>query len=126
RLELGGASPNPAALELRVRFGLASAAPARLELLDLSGRRCAASEVGSLGPGNHVLAMPAAHLAPGIYVLRLMQSGSERRARCAGLPRPRSRSRSERLPRSPRAGRRPARPFRPRSGSSAATPTPWC
>ena len=34
-------------------------------------------------PGNHVLAMPAAHLAPGIYVLRLMQSGSERRARCA-------------------------------------------
>ena len=83
RLELGGASPNPAALELRVRFGLASAAPARLELLDLAGRRCAASEVGSLGPGNHVLAMPAAHLAPGIYVLRLMQSGSERRARCA-------------------------------------------
>ena len=46
------------------------------------GRRCWSSEVGTIGPGNHVLAVPA-RLAPGIYTLRLTQGESELRARCA-------------------------------------------
>ncbi len=54
RLELEGARPNPAvAGQLTVAFTLPNAEPARLELIDVSGRRLAARDVGSLGPGRH-------------------------------------------------------------------------
>jgi hypothetical protein len=78
-LALGGAYPNPASgPAFNVSFALADAAPARLELLDVGGRCVAAREVGSLGPGAHVVsfATEASRLPAGLYVIRLDQGGS--------------------------------------------------
>ena len=83
RLAFAGVSPNPAMRDLRVMFELGSGAAARLELLDLAGRRRAAFDVTAMGPGRHAMTIPAAGLAPGIYLLRLTQNGEERHARCA-------------------------------------------
>jgi hypothetical protein len=74
--ELAGLRPNPAVGELAVSFTLPSAAPATLALLDVSGRRLIAREVGSLGPGRHLQRLgEGARFAPGIYWLRLTQAG---------------------------------------------------
>jgi hypothetical protein len=73
---LDGLRPNPAVGELAVSFTLPSAAPTTLALLDVSGRRLIAREVGSLGPGRHLLRLgEGARFAPGIYWLRLTQAG---------------------------------------------------
>ena len=62
------------------------AAPAQLELLDISGRRVAVREVGSLGPGRHVVALaPEGSLPAGAYLLRLSQHGNQRVARVVVL-----------------------------------------
>jgi hypothetical protein len=70
-------SPNPAQGELAVTFSLPRSGPARLELIDLNGRRVASREVGDLGAGRHVfrfdreiLAIPA-----GVYAVKLIQNG---------------------------------------------------
>jgi hypothetical protein len=70
-----GVSPNPAEGALSVAFALESAAPARLEVLDVAGRRVLAREVGALGPGQHILRLEKARLPAGIYTVRLAQSG---------------------------------------------------
>jgi hypothetical protein len=76
--------PNPARrTPLMIGFTLPISAPARLEVLDVSGRRIMAREIGALGPGPHRLAM-AATLPPGIYLIRLSQ-GSNVRVRRAVL-----------------------------------------
>lgn len=75
-LALRGAWPNPAQEAARVWFTLADGGPARLELLDLAGRRLRALEVGHLGPGlHHVDLERIAALRPGLYLLRLTQAG---------------------------------------------------
>jgi hypothetical protein len=69
-----------------VRFSLPAAAPARLELLDVSGRRVMERAVGALGPGRHTLAFTANRsLAAGIYLIRLSQGTSVRTTRVALL-----------------------------------------
>jgi hypothetical protein len=81
-LTLRSLAPNPAARELSVRFALADAGPARLELFDVAGRSVRVLEVG--GPGErtarfeHLDALPA-----GLYVVRLSQRGQARAARVA-------------------------------------------
>ncbi len=79
--------PNPArAGALVVRFSLPSAAAARLELLDVAGRRIAAREVGSLGPGRHALDLVEGRgLAPGLYLVGLRQGPNVRVARAVVL-----------------------------------------
>jgi hypothetical protein len=68
--------PNPVVDRFSVSFSLPSAAPARLELIDLSGRRVFSRDVGALGAGSHHLEIDAARsFAPGMYFLRLAQSG---------------------------------------------------
>lgn len=65
-----------------VRFRLASAAPARLELLDVTGRCVTAREVGTLGAGQHAVGFgEESRLTPGLYWVRLSQSGAARVAR---------------------------------------------
>ena len=79
-----GLRPNPAGADPSVAFALESAEPARLEVLDAVGRRVFAREVGSLGPGQHVLRLsPERRLPPGIYSLRLVQNGRVAVARAA-------------------------------------------
>ena len=75
-LALSGTRPNPARGDLMVEFSLPDAASARLELLDVSGRRLMAREVGVLGAGRHTIALaPERALAPGVYLLRLTRGG---------------------------------------------------
>src|SRR5262249_23618983 len=59
---------------LTVEFAIPSAAPARLELFDISGRALVSREVGSFGAGRHSLSLNTGHtLPPGLYFVRLSQ-----------------------------------------------------
>jgi hypothetical protein len=82
---LASVSPNPShGSAPTVRFTLPSAATASLEVLDVSGRRIAAREVGSLGAGEHALGLEeGGHLAPGFYLVRLTQGANTRTTRMA-------------------------------------------
>ncbi len=76
------AGPNPARGALAVRFSLPDARPARLELLDLAGRRMRSFAVA--GAGTHTERLEAlGALAPGVYLLRLSQGGEARVTRVA-------------------------------------------
>jgi hypothetical protein len=74
---LRGMTPNPAPAGAGlIGFSLPDASPARLELMDVSGRHVFSREVGSLGRGEHVVRVsPAQPLAPGLYLVRLTQGG---------------------------------------------------
>jgi hypothetical protein len=72
-LALEGLRPNPAAGEPMASFTLASGSPARLELLDVTGRVWFARAVGDLGPGSHVLRLGRS-VPAGMYWLRLTQN----------------------------------------------------
>jgi len=86
-LSLAGLRPNPATgRDLTIHFSLVSTAPASLEMLDLAGRVVRAREVGSLGPGPHVVHLgDGARIRPGIYMLRLVQGEKVRHARAVVL-----------------------------------------
>jgi len=76
RLSLRGVFPNPSSGRSTLWFSLASSAPARLEILDLGGRRVFEREVGSMGAGFHVLPIDQERSLPiGVYVVRLSQGG---------------------------------------------------
>ena len=79
-LALALASGNPSR-RLGVRFALPDAAPARLELFDVSGRRRFAREVGVAGAGEHDEAIETPGLSPGVYVIRLTRGAQVRSAR---------------------------------------------
>jgi hypothetical protein len=65
-----------------VDVALPSADPARLEVLDVMGRRVAMRELGSLGTGRHSVDLGAGQrFAPGVYLLRLTQGNDARVAR---------------------------------------------
>jgi hypothetical protein len=76
-LALQGASPNPAfGPEVDIQFDLPGGGDARLELLDVGGRRVAVREVGALGPGHHQVRLGAGTPLPrGIYFVRLSSGG---------------------------------------------------
>lgn len=86
-LALSPMRPNPArGNTLRVEFTLPDGAPARLELLDVSGRMVASDEVGMLGAGRHVRNLRGNHrLAPGVYLVRLTRGADSRVARVVAL-----------------------------------------
>lgn len=85
RFALDGARPNPARGDrLNVWFSLPSANAARLELLDVSGRRVAYREVGALGAGQHLADLSEGRKLPaGVYLVRLTQGPNSRVARVA-------------------------------------------
>lgn len=78
RPRLAGAYPNPfTGGELRLAVMLAGNAPARLELLDIGGRRVASRSLDGYGRGGHVVrwsGLPP--LAPALYVIRLTQGAA--------------------------------------------------
>jgi type IX secretion system substrate protein len=79
---LSGPRPNPTNRDLTISLSLPNSSPARLEVLDLAGRRLVVREVGGLGPGNHVLNLgKGATLAPGVYLLRLTRENRSLTAR---------------------------------------------
>ena len=77
RFALRGMTPNPAPAGAGlIVFSLPDASPARLELVDVSGRQVFSREVGSLGRGEHVVRVSGSQpLAPGLYLVRLTQGG---------------------------------------------------
>jgi len=78
-LVLIGVRPNPSRSGFAVAFSLAGAAPARIEVLDLQGRRIFARELEGLGRADHVVALPETRALPaGVYVVRLSQGGRSR------------------------------------------------
>ena len=79
-LALLGAWPNPVASRGAVRFTLGDRADVQVDLFDTLGRRVASLAAGSFGPGAHEVALDAAGLPPGTYVLRLAASGETRTA----------------------------------------------
>jgi len=82
---LEGVRPNPAnRSRLNVAFALPSGAAARLDLIDVSGRRVISREVGSLGAGRHTVNLSEGRaVAPGLYWVRFTQGANERAARVA-------------------------------------------
>jgi hypothetical protein len=79
---LAGARPNPSRLGPRVVFSLPDAAPARLDVIDVSGRRLLSREVGGLGPGEHTLDLAQQQVfPPGLYLMRLTRGNETRTAR---------------------------------------------
>ena len=81
---LEGARPNPAVRTLNVSLSLRDESPATLSVLDVAGRAVLSREVGSLGAGRHTVALDlGANAAPGVYWLRLTQSGHALLARAA-------------------------------------------
>jgi len=79
---LAGPTRNPApAAELAVAFSLAGAGGARLEVLDLAGRREYTRELTGLAPGRQTLALADARLAPGVHWLRLSEGVQSAHAR---------------------------------------------
>jgi hypothetical protein len=84
-LSLRGPVPNPSGAALTIAFALPSGDPAKLEVVDLAGRRVAAREVGSLGAGSHVVNVSSTPLAPGLYLIRLTQGARTRSARAVVL-----------------------------------------
>jgi hypothetical protein len=80
---LDGARPNPATGNaLHVAFALPTGAAARLELVDIGGRRVLSREVGSLGAGRHNVNLAEGHrVAAGIYWVQLAQGAQQQRVR---------------------------------------------
>lgn len=81
-LGLTGFVPNPARGAAGIAFSLADRAPTALTLYDIAGRRVRTIQVGSLGPGTHVVPIGAG-LPSGVYVIRLQQAGRTLTARSA-------------------------------------------
>lgn len=77
RLALLGALPNPTHGKVSISFSLPErASGARLELLDVAGRRVSQTSLVGVGPGVHVLPLGGAGLRPGIYMVRLVGAGT--------------------------------------------------
>jgi hypothetical protein len=83
---LAGPRPSPGARILTVAFSLPSSSPARLELLDLAGRKIIARDVGALGPGSHVVNLAEGRALPaGVYLIRLTQGSRSAMSRAVVL-----------------------------------------
>jgi hypothetical protein len=81
-LALRGFLPNPASGRLVVGLSLSSAAPATLDVLDVTGRRVLTRDLAGFGIGSHEVQLGRERpLAPGLYLMRLHQAGEVRTAR---------------------------------------------
>jgi hypothetical protein len=67
--------PNPVVGELGVSFALPNASPARLEMVDVSGRRVLTRAVGRGAGQHHLVIGDAGDYAAGVYFLQLTQKG---------------------------------------------------
>lgn len=83
-LQMRLANPmRSAALEMDVV--LAGTDPARIEVLDVAGRRLIDQRLDGLGPGSHHLQLGRSPGGPGLVLLRLSQAGQVRIARAVLL-----------------------------------------
>ena len=73
-LAIEAVRPNPADRELWVTFSLPGPSSARLELIDVAGRRLREQTVSGVGRQTVDLAA-GVRLAPGVYLVRINQDG---------------------------------------------------
>lgn len=86
-LALSGFEPNPSSRRPTLAFTLPAAPRARLEILDVTGRRIWDRDVADLGPGVHRLAWGNGKpLAPGVYIVRLTLGDRRLTAKSVVLP----------------------------------------
>ncbi len=79
---LRGLQPNPARTQVSVAFTLPVAASARVQLVDILGRRVVDRVLTGLGPGPHVVSLDEARaLPPGLHFVRLTCGGRTLSAR---------------------------------------------
>jgi len=79
-IALANAHRNPGT-GLAYRITVPDGAPRVLEVFDLSGRRIFSRDVGTLGPGTHVVNVEGVTVAPGVYLTRLSGAGEQVSAR---------------------------------------------
>jgi Secretion system C-terminal sorting domain len=79
---LKGATSNPTNGPLGVSFSLPDGKKATLSLYDITGRRVASHEVGTMGAGRHTVTF-ASRLPAGMYMIRLDREGARLTARAA-------------------------------------------
>jgi len=69
-----GTRPNPGDGRFLLAFSLATREPARIEVMDIAGRRMLTRDLTGLVPGSHVLALDErARFPAGIYLVRIGQ-----------------------------------------------------
>ncbi len=80
--------PNPSHGAMHVRFGLADAGDARLDLIDVNGRRVLTQDLGTLAAGAHEIALGdhGQRLRAGTYFARLTTRGQSVSSRIVVLP----------------------------------------
>ena len=82
RFGIDGVKPNPTTHGFVISFMLPTGQPARLELLDLAGRRVFDRELSAPTPGAQTLSIGGeAQLVPGFYVVRLSQGARQATAK---------------------------------------------
>ncbi len=80
-LAIEGVRPQPARRDAWMTFTLPSSAPARMEVMDVSGRRVAARDLAGFGAGRHVVRLDELPEAAGVYFVRVWQGGASVQAR---------------------------------------------
>lgn len=86
-LALADPRPNPSHGSVSMGFTLAGGTAASLVVIDAGGRVVLRRDVGSLGPGPHVVALgDGPRLRPGLYVVRLAEGGRARSRRIVVAP----------------------------------------
>ncbi len=75
RFAVDAIAPNPAKRGFVVRFTLPNAAPATLDVLDVTGRRVVSRDLTGLGEGTHQVDLRGMRFAPGAYFVRVHQAG---------------------------------------------------
>ena len=81
-LAIIGLRPNPTERDLVVSFTLPDDQPARIDVLDVAGRRILSRDVGQLGPGGQAVNLTEGRtLRSGMYVIRLSHAGQVRTTR---------------------------------------------
>jgi len=79
--------PNPAHAAMVVEFTLPDAQPARLDLVDVTGRLIASHAVGRFGAGPHLVDLGVGvQVPPGLYFVSLERAGERLVRRVAVIP----------------------------------------
>src|SRR6185295_4899443 len=84
-LAIEGLRPNPAVRDFVVSFTVPQRGDAKLEWLDVTGRRVRVDEFAAIGAGRHAMRLAGAAPPPGISFLRLTQGGHSVTTRSAIL-----------------------------------------
>ena len=80
-LAIDGVHPQPARGDVWVSFTLPADAPARIEVLDVSGRRVGERSLAGLGAGRHVVRLDEVPGRGGVYFVKVWQAGNAVSAR---------------------------------------------